>query len=247
MQRQSGISLSEVLIGLALASLIMSMLMQFYLSSKRQYLEAEEILSRNFDVHWVGELLSDSIRRAGFTPCVSIEQLTLEDRRPKRAVIRTLAIDNHFPQSIYINRMSEHFSQVLRVQSSAQLVVSSTASFKEKRAVMIADCEHAEVQQVVAAEAFSGGTLLTLARPLLFSYSTSAYVGEFLEERWFIKKNNRDKDALYYRATQTEELSSLIHSLQIHLQKVHGRSFVEVNMGLAEGKSLKLMVAVRGL
>lgn len=247
MQKQSGVSISEVLIGLALASLIMTMLMQFYLSSKRQYLEAEEILSHSFDLRWVGDLLSDSIRRAGFTPCVGIEQLTVKDRRQNSAVMHALNVEKEPQQSIQINRMSERFAQLIKIQNATQIVVAPTVSFKEKRPLMIADCEHAEVQQIVDVELASGGILITLAKPLSFSYATSAYVGEFLEERWFIKKNLKGEGTLHYQLTQTEEITPLIHSLKIHNQNVHDRPFVEVNMGLAEGKTQKLLVAVRGL
>lgn len=247
MHKQSGVSLAEVLIGLALASLIMTLLMQFYLSSKRQYLEAEEILSRSLDLRWVGDLLSDSIRRAGFTPCVGIEQLKVNDRRPNSVVIRALNVKNEVPQSIQINRMNERFTQVIKIKNSTQIMVASTVSFKAKRPLMIADCEHAEVQQIVDVELSPGGTLITLARPLLFSYAAHASVGGFLEERWLIKKNFLGEETLHYQLTQTEEITPLVHSLNIHQQNVRGRALLEVNLGLAEGKSHKLLVAVRGL
>lgn len=246
MYKQSGVSLAEVLIGLVLASLIMTLLMQFYLSSKRQYLEAEDILSRSFDLRWVGELLSDSIRRAGFTPCVGIEQLIVNDRRPKGGVIHALSVNNEVPQSIQINRMHEHFSQVLKIKHFTQIMVASTRLFKAKRPLMIADCEHAEVQNIVAVESAPGGTLITLARPLLFSYAAGASVGEFLEERWFIKKNRQAEASLHYQLAQTEEITPLVHSLNTQLKNAHGRALLEVNLGLAEGKIYKLLVAVRG-
>lgn len=242
MKKQSGISLAEVLVSLFLSSLIMTILVHSYLSSKRQYVEAEEILSTGFDLRWVSDLLSDSIRRAGFTPCLGLDQLNIKDRRPNGKVIHGLKIENYPHQLIQINRINEHFDKVVNIQSPTQILVSHPALFHEKHPLLIADCEHAEVAQIFSRE----GALITLNSPLQFSYTASAYIGEFLEERWFIKKNIKGEESLHYQLIQTEEITPLVHSLKIHKQKVHGRQFIKISMGLAEGKTYKLRVAVRG-
>ena len=240
MKKQSGVSLSEVLVSLFLASLIITMLMQFYLSSKRHYLDAEEILAAGFDLQWVSDLLSDSIRRAGFTPCLGIEQLQLKENGE---LVRGLSIEK---QLIQVNRMSEHFVTLVNLKNATQILVSYSASFHEHRSLLIADCNHAEVHQIASISKESAGYLITLEHPLQFIYAPETYVGEFLRERWFIKKNVNGNLALYYQATQTEEVTSLIHSLQVINQVVHGKPFLEINMGLAENKVHKIMVAVRG-
>jgi hypothetical protein len=247
MRKQTGVSLSEVLISLFLSSLIITILMQFYLSSKHQYSEAQEILATSFDVRWVRDLMSDSIRRAGFTPCLGIDQLTVEDRRYNGAAIHALSVKNQPQQLIQINRMNEHFAKVLAIQSSTQIVASQTVVFNEKRPLLIADCEHAEVHQIFSIQPYADRVLVTLDKPLQFTYTSSTYIGEFLEERWFIKKNSEGKETLHYQLTQTEEITPLIHSLKIHIQNLHEKTFIEVIMGLAEGKTQKLLVAVRGL
>src|SRR5690242_19280686 len=93
MKKQFGFSLSELLISLLLASSIMAMLTQCYLNSKHQYMQAQKILALRFDLQWVSDLLADSIRRAGFTPCLGIEQLTAVDRRNFSANISGLIVD----------------------------------------------------------------------------------------------------------------------------------------------------------
>lgn len=234
MKKQSGMSLSEVLVSLFLSSFIMTLLTQFYLNSKHLYIEAEEVLAENFDLQWANDLLSDSIRRAGFTPCLGIDQLNLKQNG---VVVRGLTIENEPRPLIQVNRMSEHFVSLVSVANSTQLVVSPGVSFHEKRSVMIADCEHAEVHNISSVE----GSVIHVEKPLQFKYSKSAYVGEFIKEQWFIKNN-----ALYYKLNQAEEVTSLIHSLSMHNQREHGKPFIEVIMSLADGKTRKLLIAVRG-
>ena len=72
---------TEILISLFLATFILTVLTQFYLSNKRHYIDTQKQLENHLDLQWVRELLSDSIRRAGFTPCVGIRQLRVIDSR----------------------------------------------------------------------------------------------------------------------------------------------------------------------
>ena len=246
MREQNGFSLSEVLISLFLASIIMTMLTQFYLSIKRQYIQAQEVLAVSFDLQWVSDLLSDSIRRAGFTPCLGIDQLKVIDRRNFPRVISGLKVQNKPQQSIQVNRMSEVFTQAVTIHSSTELIVSDSIVFHEQRPLIIADCEHAEVHQLFGIEPVGSGYLITLAKPLMFSYGSSASVGEWLEEKWYIKSNAKGIRALYYQMIQTEELTSLVHSLQIKEQRVHERRLIEIIMGLDQDNTQQVLVAVRG-
>jgi len=245
-QKQSGTTLSEVLISLFLASIIMTILIQLYLSSKQHYLEAEQILESNFDLQWVSDLLSDSIRRAGFTPCLGIDQLQVVDRRDIRRTVKGLKIENEPQQLIQVNRMSEVFAKVLYMQSPTKIVVPHSILFNEQRPLLIADCEHAEVHQIFSIEKQADGYLITLTKPLFFSYPESVYIGEWLEEQWFIKKNTEGTNTLHYQLVQIEELSPLVHSLKMSSSRVHGKQFLKVILGMDKDKTHQLTVAVRG-
>lgn len=246
MKFYQGFGLPELLISLLLASIIMTTLIQFYLDSKRQYIQAQKLLAARFDVLWVSDLLSDSIRRAGFTPCLAVEQLYVIDRRNGARIHSGLLVENKPGQSIKINRMSEDFSQVIKIPNSFQFVLSSSAFINGKRPIIIADCKHAEVHTIQQVEHVKEGYLVTLNKPLKFSYQASAYAGDWLEEQWFIKKNSTAISALYYRSFHLEELSSLIHSLQIKEQLIHEKRLIDIEMGLDGGKVHQLRVAVRG-
>lgn len=244
--KHAGFGLSELLISLFLVSIIMTILTQFYLSTKRQYLEAQDVLSDHFDLQWVGDLLSDSVRRAGFTPCLGIDQLIAKDRRNASRGISGLKVENQPRQLIQVNRMSEVFTPLVRVQGSTQLLVSHSGALNPKRPILIADCEHAEVHQILEVNSYDFGDLITLAKPLMYSYAASTYVGEWLEEQWFIQNTAQGDKALYYHLVQTEELTPLIHSLQIKDQRIHEKRLVEIFMGLEKDNTYRLVVAVRG-
>lgn len=247
MNKQAGMSLSEVLVSLFLSSIIFASLMQFYCNSKDHYLKAEKILAEELDLKWVSELLSDSIRRAGFTPCIGLDQLAVIDTRPHTPSIHGLKIEMSSPQIIQINRMSEYFSKVVSVQNTRHLITSDPVLVHKKHPLLIADCDHAEIHQIDSMVPHAEGFLIILKKPLQFNYSASTYVGEYIEEQWFIKKNIEGGSGLYYRSFQTEELTPLVKSLEIHHQRRVDRSLIEVVLGLANGSYRKISILVRGI
>ncbi len=246
MNQQSGFGLSELLISLFLTTFIVTVLMQFYLSNKRHYLAAQKQLEEHLDLQWVRELLSDSIRRAGFTPCVGISQLKIIDRRNFKSIIPEVSIVDSLRSLIQVNRMSEHFTKIIAIQRPTQLLVAHGVLFKESHPVLIADCEHAEIHQILRIDKSRRNDLITLTKPLMFSYTASAYIGEWYEEQWFIKQNAKNVNAFYYKLFQAEELTPLIHSLRINQKQVQEKQLIEIVKELDNNKTEKLVVAVRG-
>jgi hypothetical protein len=246
MNHQSGMSLTEALISLFIASLISLVLVQLYIMSKRQYIHAEKLLEIRFERQWVSDLLSDSVRRAGFTPCVSIEHLEISDRRSLVSKISAINIEYSPRPLLQVNRMSEVFSTVTDFQSSSTLIASPEGSFKEERPVLIADCYHAEIQQILNVNSIKRGFVLSLRKPLLYSYEPPVYVGEWLEEKWFIKPNIKKKKSLHYQLFQTEELTPWINSLGIKKERIRGKQFIELLLGGENDEQIPLIIAVRG-
>lgn len=227
MKKQIGLSLSELLISLFLASLLSTILMQAYLLNKRHYFTLQQALAENFDLLWVEDLLKDSIRRAGFTPCVGVEQLQSIDRRTikKKFSGKNIEIKN---QELQINRMDEHFGRLVSVLSKQEIVVSAELSLRVGQSLLMADCQHAEVHQIIQKKKLPQGFLLTLDTPVFFTYPSLSYVGQWLEERWFIKKNQEGIDALYYQQAHSEELTPLIHSMIIKSKTRYGKKQIDM-------------------
>lgn len=123
MRHLFGFSLIELLISLFLVSLISTMLIQAYVLNKQQYISIEAKLERHFDVQWVRDLLADSVRRAGFTPCLNIAQLEAIDRRKQPQFLGLNAIEIK-KDSLQVNRMSEHFAEFIATAKAQQILVS---------------------------------------------------------------------------------------------------------------------------
>ncbi|KTC88716.1 prepilin cleavage protein [Fluoribacter dumoffii] len=246
MKKQAGISLTEILISLFLTSVMITVLVQLYLISKRQYMEIEKILTMRFDVQWAIDLLSDSIRRAGFTPCLSIDRLHVVDRRNPRHRIYALQTGNQPHPYIEINRMTEYFAKIVKIRDATKVLVQNQGSFHRQRLVLIADCEHAEIQEVVNIEEHAGNSLITLSKPLLFSYGKGTYIGEYLEEKWLIRKNTSHENTLHYQRVKAEEVTPLIHFMHIRNRRIKEKQFLEIILDLDEDKTQEIKVVVRG-
>lgn len=241
MNHQSGISLSEVLVSLFLSSLIGSMLCHFYLLNKRQYTQMHATLARGFEVQMVSDLLADSIRRAGFTPCLCVDKTKIVDRRAEGAVVLGLRIASPPHSFIQVSRMSEHFSHVLAIKNQQQVLISKSSQVMEGHPVLIADCSHGEIHSPLHVAQRVDGTLVTLAKPLMFHYASLTYFGEWLEEQWFIKPNAEGDLTLHYKLVHTEELSPLIHSLDVFKEG----AMVDVHLGVDKSPAHHLAVRVR--
>lgn len=244
--RQSGFSLSEVLIGLLLASFISTLLMQLYVANKRQYSVMQKKLESGFDVQWISDLLSDSIRRAGFTPCLGIDHLKVVNRSTLIQPVRGLETGVMPQPFIAVKRMSEHFSTLLAIPDQRHLLITSAHHLQKQQLIILADCTHAEIHRLIKIEHTEQGTLLTLDSDLFFNYPELSYVGAWLDERWFIQKNSRGLLSLYYRLTRSEELSPLIHSIQVQQKSIHHRHALDIALGLDKGQEQHLFVMVRG-
>lgn len=244
--KQQGFSLSETVISLFLATIIMTTLMQLYVLCKRQYTETQALLSEKLDIQWVGALLTDSIRRAGFTPCLGIDQLIVEDRRANKRVIAGFYSQNQPQPLIKVQRMQEQFAILLRIQNRQQIVVQKGVDFNDKRPIVIADCMHAEIHSIERIDKQLDGVVITLKEPLVFDYVKSVAVGEWLEEVWFIKKKTTNNSALYYQLIQAEELTPLVRHFKVSEQRVQNQRLISIELNLDTDKTYSLDTVVRG-
>lgn len=238
---EKGVGLADVLISLFLASLITLLLIQMYLSHKRDDQQFQTQLEKAFDLERVSDLMRQSVMNAGFTPCLPLSHLTIKDLRPAAKAPHDLVIQTQPYSALQTARMSEHFTSVRKIGGSKKLWLAAQLSINPKRPMIIADCFHAEIHNIDAIKPHPDGLMIYLEKPLSFSYRGKVYFGEWLEETWFVRPNKQGKKALYLRAYQTEALSSIIHSL--HLKKQ--RQLIEIQLGLDDGHSYRFSTLMR--
>lgn len=213
MVRQQGISLVEVIVGLCLASLLMTLVMQLYLKTKQNYLVTNTLVEENFDLQLVSDLIRDSLRKAGFTPCLSLQYLQSLDSRQSRTGLA--ALETNGKDTLAIHRMSEFFYLLRQQISPTQLVLQPTTNLTTQQTILIADCYHAEVHQIAKVYQTKSGTFISLVKSLTFHFVAPVYIGEWIEEKFFIQKNKRGEKALFYQQKHTEELSTRVKELFI--------------------------------
>ena len=242
--QQKGISLVELMISLFLSSLLMSALMQHYLCLKKQYNHAQQALEQRLELQLVSELIRDSARAAGFAPCLGITRLITKDRRDDLSPLAAITVKDK-PESLKLARMDDNFLVLLKQISPTRLLLDGKREFDARYPVVIADCFHAEVHLISHSEKTSLGVLVTLKKPLSYDYTAPVYLGEWLEERFLIEKNNQGEPALFYDTSQREELTTHINYLSARLAQHKGRSFLSVTLGVVNDDPIVLETNVR--
>jgi hypothetical protein len=241
MKQELGFTIMEVLISLLLMSMIMTLMIHVYLRNKSQFIYVQQALEQSLDLRWVHNLLTNSIRQAGFTPCIGVSHLQTVDRRSQTALMPWVIRS----QYIQLNHMSNQFTELKKIISPTQLQLKDSQFITKSKPLIIADCFHAEVFNIASID--YSNRQVVLASPLIFAYSPSAYVGEWIEEVWSVKINKQGKKALYYGNKDKEELSTLIQTLQTNVQTCRKKQVMQITLGLENGDSHPFNVWMRNL
>ncbi|KTD25785.1 Tfp pilus assembly protein PilW [Legionella lansingensis] len=242
MCKQNGLSLVEIMLSLFLGILLLTALAEHYLTAKSRYRHAYLLFEQGLELELVEDLIRNSARRAGFTPCLNLNLLNSCDYRRKKP-LRAIEIGVR-PDALSIQRMSEYFSLISEV-TPEMLIVPSGVHFTTGEWIVIADCYHAEVQQVSYVRRNAGKTVLGLSKSLGFEYTAPVYLGEWIKENFFIQKNHLGEKALYYQRDHAEELTPAVNKLSAQLQYNHGLSLLRVELGLKNKDNLIIETKIR--
>lgn len=244
MRKQRGIGLVELMVSVLLTSILVILATQQYLVSKRQYFHVHTLLEQDFELQLINDLLRDSVRRAGFTPCLSINSLPLVDQRNSKTKLSAIEINEKHDQ-LKIRRMSEYFTTVIKILSQDVLLVNSELQFNPQQVLLIVDCYHGEILPIASVRKTTHGTLIKLTRGLSFNYSSPIYLGEWIEESFFIQTNRQGNRALYYRRLHAEELTDRVNTLWVNLETHQSHTWVKLIWGLEQTKPLQIVTEVR--
>ncbi|MDX1837317.1 prepilin-type N-terminal cleavage/methylation domain-containing protein [Legionella taurinensis] len=246
MTRQTGFSLVEIMIGLLLGSILLGALFNHYFMTRRHEASFQQQVTASDDVQMIIDLLQDNIRQAGFTPCAGIGWLTAADRRGKRQSLAAITLSGGTENRLAVKRMSEDFTAVNRILSPSQVLVDTGCRLSPRQVIMIADCFHAEVTTIERMKAQGESQCeLTLKDPLQFPYTPPAYVGEWLEEQFFVQKNQTGEPALFYQSRHAEELSAVVRSFFARLHAGTKGQVLTVTLGLADNQQRIVNALVR--
>lgn len=246
--KQYGLSLPELLIGLLLSSIIMAGLLHVYLICKKQYQAYQTALEEALDLQWISQLLVHSVRQAGFTPCMRMHLLKLEDRRANRGARarspQAVRIETVPESALTVQYMDSHVEQSIEqfpkaIKSSAtQIMVTGKKSLSAQYPLFLTDCVQGEIHEIADIVHTSQGQQITLREPLLFDYPHGFSAGALVEEKWFIHK---DKKSLYYHRGRASELSTAIQSMIIKQQA----GTLEIILGLSGEKTWPVVAQLK--
>jgi prepilin-type N-terminal cleavage/methylation domain-containing protein len=245
MREEGGFTLSEMLVSLFITSILFSVLFQVYLSIKDQYTKNQELIEFNIELQWIGELLGHNIRQAGFTPCRRVDHLQSADRRHMDIPLAILQIAQVPAAALEIHRMSNTYSVIMRIIGGQKILISGDIMLSPKYPIIVADCFHAEVHQVASMQRQAGGYLITLSEPMLFDYQLNSYIGNWLEEKWYMKTDSKGHKHFSYRLLHSEELSPLISVFQVLKEMVNDRLVVSILLGDPKYNVNSMLFSVR--
>lgn len=238
-----GLSLIEIMLGLFLSTCMLSLLIHHYINLKQQYITANEFIEQALELKWTEELLRNSIKRAGFTPCINLNKLRCwnpQNLQPLKAI----SIDFEPHQILNINRMSENFFESQQLSSNS-LLLPSNEHIKLDKAIIIADCYHAEIGEIHNTHISNKQSFIYLKNTLHFKYSAPVYVGAWLHESFFIRQNRLHQPALYYKSSRIEELTKVIKNWELQLLTKNDMTLVKIILTLGNSQPLIIKTTVR--
>ena len=205
----------------------------------------QTVINESMDLELVTELMRDSSRKAGFTPCSGIDHLITLDSRQEAKPLVSIDVKPENRSSLGINRMSEHFNTVLKVLSPIELLTTDIELLNQNHPVIIADCYHAEVKKIQHVNHRTGAQAIQFTTPLVFVYQPPIYMGEWLEETYFTASKKHVAKSLFYSLQHAEELTTAVQAMSVNLTTHQGRTLAEIILKLASGREVELATMVR--
>lgn len=240
MKLQRGISLVEMLVALVSSSMLILTLMNQYLGVKQHYQHAEHELESAMDIQLVYDLIRDSVRQAGFTPCQGIDYLTSVDARNRQSDLVSIDIQPGDRKGIQINHMTSRFGLLTSQLSQTTWTAKRDMSYLRNVPVLVSDCYHAEVHTIDSIRMANGHSVITLKQPMIYDYVPPVYIGEWLEERFFVRSRS-----LFYSLHHADELSKAVNDWSISLAAHDGKRFVHIELALENNKMVQLDTMLR--
>lgn len=238
--KQWGLSLPEMLVALVSSCLLVTTLLKQYVVVKQHYKRSEKQLEQALDVQLVIDMMRDSIRQSGFTPCLGVEHLLTIDRRTDQYGLTALDLQSGDKPGFQVNHMRHQYGVIITQRGLTDLIVSTEAVLSLKHPVILADCYHAEVHRIQSMRSVSGGWDIGLDRPMFYTYEPPIYIGEWIESRFFMQAGS-----LFYGIGHPEMLSTAVHGLSASFNTVHGKRVVHVALALEKGRSIDLDTMAR--
>lgn len=228
-KRQDGFSLIELLIVVGLSSVLLMGVWRVYYVFHRMHARLHQQMTEAIELQLIESLLRNSIRSAGYTPCMSLDHLINKEGLHAYQLSR---------ESISLSRMDNPIYAVSSLDDQ-NLMLTQPVNLNPNKSYLIADCYHAELVKVRA----TYKQHVMLMQPLHYHYEQPVYFGLWLSERFFMR--HQPKPALMVQHLHTETLSDEVTAFQVEEEiSVAGR-LLKIKLQTALFPAYQVEVRVR--
>ncbi|OGV32490.1 MAG: hypothetical protein A3E88_07150 [Legionellales bacterium RIFCSPHIGHO2_12_FULL_35_11] len=238
-QINRGYGLIELLIVLLVSTYLMIFLVQYYAISQHHAANTQISLRQVYDIQLIIDFLRNSVRHAGFTPCRSIKHLQLAN------TIQPIAINFGPNKALKIVRMGEFFATASAILSKSSIMVRAIGDLHRHDAILIADCVHAEINVIQAIQRLQTGYKIILKKSMQFNYVHAIYIGKWIEELFFIRRDKFGKSIFYYQNKHIEAMSQIIADWKMLLLQKHSSILLKLKLLTLDHQLWPISIAVR--
>lgn len=239
----NGFSLLELMVSFLISSVLMMLLMQQVLQLKRQSQLIYDTMNQALEVQWLTDFIRHRVHKAGFTPCRRLDDLTVIDTRSNPETLTSIELNTQ-QNGFSFRHMHDDVSEVT-AQLDLKTLLVTTLHLNKEYPVLIADCHHAEVHSIAKMTRHKKESVVVLNEPLVYSYHSPIYLGEWVSEAFFIRTVYENKKALFYRYHRVDQLTSHIHSLSTDLGNIHNHFLLRLKFKFSPSRITEIDVRGR--
>lgn len=236
-----GFSLIECIISILLSSWLCSLIIQHMHIAQYSTHKNYQVISLGYDKAMLSDLLRESIQQAGFTPCRTLTYLSHTQR------LQTIKLERTQQPKLHISRMEDNYASILEILSPTHLRITNSSSFLRQDHVLIADCAHAEKNQIIGMRHFSHYTDIHLQNPLQFDYLSPTFIGKWRTETFSLSDDQQGNQTFYYQVNDAhpEVLSKNISAWQIKTSLIPPSQIITILFTMRDNLSWDLQSIIR--
>jgi hypothetical protein len=258
-----GITLMELLVAMGLASFMLAGIWRVYFYFRHAHDRLEKQLITAYELQLVTSLLRNSIRRAGFTPCMPLNSLWTEDGLYAYQIKDAGLTLNRMSEPVYLTQVQDNRHLLLTVDPtyttsqglSAESRMLATwldpadklrdvGSGEERlKTHLIADCYHAELIHIKAIKTSYEGQQVELSNALHFNYLPPVYLGEWLSETYYMRY--KPYPALMVKTLHADVLSPEVLAFHVKEKLYKGGTLLQITLGLFTADEHQLLTRIR--
>ena len=184
--RQLGLSLVELLIAVALGSVVLIALVELLISNQQSYSVQQSMSRLHENARIALQLLSYEIQGAGYQGCVKANANTAIKMGEE------IVVEN---DQISIAKMSVVTADLLQdMKQPDQLSIAAIPGLKVGDVMIVSDCQHSESFTLKKLRKLKDGYVLTTDKHLSKLYHNAAQVAEYQHDSYFVKSTKRNDE-----------------------------------------------------